>query len=122
MSNIVKKFTVTQVQYSIVSVEDGAVRVDAQPDAVFRGVLGQKRINRELRKRHGENANIVITKIESGEHRFVMSFEDFVRGASIIEEEHDREETTEATLNEEDISGEGNNDGAGEVAVDGDAD
>lgn len=80
---IIKNLTVTRVKYQLVELPDGIPTLVPQPDAVFRGIVPKERVKKLLAQRHGVDATIFIVDIDSGPHRFVMDFEDFVRTAQI---------------------------------------
>lgn len=103
---IIKNLTVTQVKYQLVELPNGVPTLVPQPDAVFRGVVSKERVKKLLTQRHGSDATIFIVDIDSGAHRFVMDFEDFVRAAHVedIEKNAAEDTTGEEAVNEADES------------------
>lgn len=85
MADIIKNLTVTRVKFQLVEVTDGVPKFVEQQDAVFRGVVSKERVKKLLAKQFGGDATIVILSVDSGQHRFVMPFEDFVRSATVCD-------------------------------------
>ena len=94
-AQIVKNLTVTRVKFSIVEVVDGVPSFNEQPDAVFRGEVSAERVKKLLAKEYGDKT-VVILGIDSGRHRFVMNFDDFVRNAVIADESAEDDSSEDA--------------------------
>lgn len=88
-TKIVKTLTVTRISYVTAEVIDGAAVLVPHPDAVYRGMLTEKRALKLLKESLGKDAAIVITKFDAGQHRYEMSFEDFVLHATMDGEAQD---------------------------------
>lgn len=100
---IIKKASATVVKYSTVEFVDGAPVLVSQPDAVFRGILSAERAKKALAKQLDTDTQFVVVSVESGEKRYAMSFEDFVRNAYVIDENGNlAEEASEETADTED--------------------
>lgn len=99
---IIKNLTVTRVQYQLVELLDGIPVLVPKPEAVFRGVVSKERVKKLLAQRYGSDTTIFIAAIESGPHRFVMDFEDFVRGARVEDIAQNGEDTATAEASDND--------------------
>lgn len=82
-----KTLTTTRVAYKTVEVVDGVPQFVDRPDAVFSGILEKERVERMLRGQLGKDAIIVVTNVDSGQHRYEMDLETFVLNARIADEE-----------------------------------
>lgn len=82
-----KTLTTTRVAYKTVEVVDGVPQFVDRPDAVFSGILEKERVERMLRGQLGKDAIIVVTNVDSGQHRYEMDLETFVLNARITDEE-----------------------------------
>lgn len=89
---IAKTFTVTRVSFKTVVVENGVPSFVDHTDAVFNGIQEREKVEKLLKARLGKDAMIVITNIESGQHRYVMSQEDFVLNAKVADDVTDGED------------------------------
>ena len=100
MASISKTASATRIKYSIIKVVDGEVQTEAQPDAVFQGIMSSEKAKRMLTKRLGKDVMFVITEVTTGQHRYVMDFETFIRNAKIEDvkpaEEQEQEPTAAA--------------------------
>jgi len=65
-----KTLTTTRVEYKTVEVVDGVPQFVDRPDAVFSGILEKERVERMLRGQLGKDAIIVVTNVDSGQHRY----------------------------------------------------
>ena len=66
---------------------DGVPQFVDRPDAVFSGILEKERVERMLRGQLGKDAIIVVTNVDSGQHRYEMDLETFVLNARIADGE-----------------------------------
>ena len=82
-----KTLTTTRVAYKTVEVVDGVPQSVDRPDAVFSGILEKERVERMLRGQLGKDAIIVVTNVDSGQHRYEMDLETFVLNARIADGE-----------------------------------
>lgn len=82
-----KTLTTTRVEYKTVEVVDGVPQFVDRPDAVFSGILEKERVERMLRGQLGKDAIIVVTNVDSGQHRYEMDLETFVLNARIADGE-----------------------------------
>lgn len=99
---ISKTMTITRVTYKTVEVVDGEARFVDHPDAVFSGILEKDKVERMLRGQLGKDAIIVVTAVDSGQHRYEMDLDAFVLNARIAdgepEEAQDGENAPDAAL------------------------
>lgn len=82
-----KTLTITRAAYKTVEVVDGVPQFVDHPDAVFSGILEKERVERMLRGQLGKDAIIVVTSVDSGQHRYEMDLETFVLNARIADDE-----------------------------------
>ena len=81
-----KTLTITRAAYKTVEVVDGVPQFVDHPDAVFSGILEKERVERMLRGQLGKDAIIVVTSVDSGQHRYEMDLETFVLNARFADE------------------------------------
>lgn len=108
-NEIVKKTAVTRVHFALTTVENGVPQCKEMPMVVFRGILNEEKVLRNLRKTYGVNAAITIINIDAGTYRFVMDFDTFIRNAYIQNEVNEDAQTEAAAASDEstDESGQG---------------
>ena len=98
---IVKNLTVTKVSYSLVVVEENVPKFVPQEEAIFNGILSSEKIQKLLKEKHGKDTIIVVTKKDSGRHRFVMDWCDFVRYSTVADSLSDDGNTDEVEENDD---------------------
>lgn len=96
-----KTLNITRVGFKTVVVEDGVPQFVDHPDAVFSGIMDAAKAERMMRARYGKDAMIVITSIESGQHRYEMDLETFVLNAVLADDAADEGDTDDDTADDD---------------------
>lgn len=85
-----KEITKTNVRVGKIKVVDGQPQLETMPDEILLGNVSMEKAQKEVRKKHGENATVF--GVEADTNVYELEVEEFIKHARIKEDQEETEE------------------------------